>query len=70
MFPTREDFQYSLELIEAFEGISNLDDIQPAVAANYARDVFEDFDKMTEDDQERVIDMILEDMSENYYNIS
>ncbi len=70
MFLTREDFHYSLDLIEAFESVSGIDDIKSDLAANYARNVFDDFDKMSGDDQEKVIEMILEDMSENYYNIS
>lgn len=70
MFPTREDFHYSIEVIEAFEGVFKLEDIQPTIAEDYARDVFEDFEKMSKNDREKVIEMIMEDMSEHYYTIS
>lgn len=70
MFLTREDFHYSLDLIEAFENVLVIDDIKPDLAVNYARNVFEEFDRMSDEDQKKVIEMILEDMSENYYNIS
>ncbi len=70
MFLTRDDFHLSQEMIEIFEDVGSFADIQPKVALNYAKNIFEDFEKMSEDDRQRVIEMILEDMSEHYYTIS
>lgn len=70
MFLTKEDFQDSIAMMDTYENISSESDIKPALVEKYAREVFEDFEMMMDDDKEQVKQMIFDDISNNLYNIN
>lgn len=70
MFLTKEDFQDSIAIMETYENINSESDIKPALVEEYAREVFEDFEMMLDDDKEQVKKMIFDDISINLYNIN
>lgn len=70
MFLTKEDFQDSIDIMETYEHINTESDIKPAMIEKYAREVFEDFEMMLDDDKEQVKKMIFDDIYINLYNIN
>lgn len=70
MFLTKEDFEESIEMMEAYVSVSKESDIKFAVAEKYARKIFDDFDLMVEDNKQQIIEMIIEDISINLYSIN
>lgn len=70
MFLTKEDFQDSIAMMDTYENINSESDIKPSLVEEYAREVFEDFEMMMDDDKEQVKKMIFDDISNNLYNIN
>lgn len=69
MFLTRDDFQDSIEWIVAYQEIAGDGEIKMSVAEDYAREIFEDFDLMIDENQEQIIEMIIEDITEKQMSI-
>ena len=70
MFLTKEDFQDSIAMMDTYENINSESDIKASMVEEYAREVFEDFEMMMDDDKEQVKKMIFDDISINLYNIN
>jgi len=69
MFLTKEHFDLSLSALEIFE--KSLDgEGRQKVAISFAKDIFEDFDEMSEVEQEGVLEMIIESMNVDMYQLN
>jgi hypothetical protein len=69
MFLTKENFDYSLRIIELYDGPFT-EEVKISVAKTFARELFKDFDVMVEDDQDEILEMIIDDMSIDFYAIN
>jgi hypothetical protein len=69
MFLTKEDLDYSLKVAEIFEAPFT-QEVKLSVAKDFARELFEEFDVMQEDDRQEIIDMIIDDMSVDFFIIN
>lgn len=63
MFLTKHDFADAKRVMEACEAIESDVDVKLAMAKTFAKEMFENFDGLGEDEQKELIDMILQDMS-------
>lgn len=70
MFLTKEDFEESIDMMEAYINITTESDIKASEAEKYARKIFDDFDSLIEDNKKQIIEMIIEDIHTNLYNIN
>lgn len=70
MFLSKQDFEESISLMNTYENISTPKDISISIAKTFAREIFEDFERMIDDDKKQVIEMIIEDISANFLNIN
>jgi len=70
MFLSKEDFEESINIMEAYEDLSTDDEIRNAVAIDFAKELFDNFESMGVTERAEVISMILEDMSMSVYSIN
>jgi len=67
MFLTKGSFEESLRILEAYSKSGGESNYIRTLASEYAKELFEDFVKMSKDEQDSVLVMIMEDMSVNSY---
>ena len=70
MFLTKKDIEYSLEVLELLNRGETYEEIKLAVANKIAGEIFESFEEMHQDEQVEILDMMLEDMSFEFYPIN
>jgi hypothetical protein len=68
MFLTKQDFEDSLRIVQTIEDIS-VEEVKLAVARDFARELFSEFDKMQENERQEIIEMIINDMQVDFYMI-
>ena len=69
MFLVKEDLEESLRIVKTITDIS-VEEVKLAVAKNFARELFSEFDLMKENERNEIIEMIIEDMSVDFYVIN
>lgn len=71
MFLTKNDLEDSLMIIEVYgEDVDGDEDLIMTVANNFARELFQEFDELDEDEKNDIIEMIIEDMPSELYSIN
>ncbi len=69
MFLVKQDFDYSIRIIKLYDGPLT-EEVKIAVAEDFARELFEEFDIMKKNDREEIIGMIIDDMPIDLYPIN
>jgi len=70
MFLSKHHFEESIRVISTYENLSTDIEIKNALAIDFAKELFENFDSMDKSEREDVVSMILEDMSISLYGIN
>jgi hypothetical protein len=69
MFLNKQSFDDSLRVLENYKESMNEDGLKLAIATDFAKDLFEDFESMKDDQKGEVLTMIMEDMAVSIYSI-
>lgn len=69
MFLTKEHFKESERIMQDYVDLSTEEEIKLAIAIDYARQMFEDFDTLNEDEKQEVLAMLLDEIPSNIYTI-
>jgi hypothetical protein len=70
MFLTKDDFITSLDVLNAYEEISGEQDISFVILEKYAKQLFDDYDHMSDADRDQIIEMLRQDISIKLYSIN
>ena len=69
MFLTKTHFEESIRIMKAYKDVENEEELKLAVATDYAKELFENFEIMSEEEKEDAISMIIEEMSISIYSV-
>ncbi len=67
MFLSKKHFVDALKFAEVYNSDYNEEENTLNVAVEYAKELFEEFDRMSEDDRQHVLRMIIDDISADKY---
>jgi hypothetical protein len=70
MFLTKDDFITSLDVLKAYEEVSEEHDVSFVILEKYAKQLFDDYDNMSDDNRDQVIEMLRQDISIKLYSIN
>lgn len=69
MFLTKEDLDEALRMAEIYGGNDSTEN-KIKLAEEFAREIFTEYDELDKEQRQDAIDMILDDMSMDIYNLN
>jgi hypothetical protein len=70
MFYTRQQFEDCLRVLKAYEIVKTKDQVMIILANDMAKEMFPEFSRMRAEEQADVLNMIIEDMDIDLYELN
>ena len=70
MFYTRQHFQDCLKVLKAYEKLKSKDEVKVALTNDMAKEMFPDFLSMSTQEKYDILEMLLEDLDIDMYELN
>jgi hypothetical protein len=70
MFLTKQEIEDCLTVLKAYENVKTEEQVKIIVANKLAREMFDNFDKLSAEEKADILSMIIEDMSIDNYALN